>query len=156
MARGMTSLDLTAVSLNRQASVVIYQVTHFQPAFQSYFTCYYSFIMLLPDIPPEILLDNILPSMQISDILSLGCTNKVRCGRRFVWLNNSLKPSSLLPSLPTILSGIDAFKPITIFLLPARLVLADGSSSIAAYSIPEVISTHYFFSLYLTEITRSN
>ncbi|KAG6897434.1 hypothetical protein C0992_001595 [Termitomyces sp. T32_za158] len=32
--------------------------------------------MLLPDLPVEILLDNVLPSMPIPDILNLGCTNK--------------------------------------------------------------------------------
>jgi SCF-associated factor 1 len=34
-------------------------------------------MLLLSELPVEVLLDNLLPSMQIADVLRLGRTNKV-------------------------------------------------------------------------------
>ena len=40
----------------------------------------------LAELPIEVLLDNLLPYVQVPDILRLACTNKVR----FLWTSNVL------------------------------------------------------------------
>ena len=100
--------------------------------------------LTLDEVPIEILLDNLLPYVQVPDILRLACTSKVR----YLWTSNFINPymssgSSFQFFVLTIPCGSENYNQTLIS--PAKQLLgqAVGNLSIEAFLIHEVSSDFF-------------
>lgn len=100
--------------------------------------------LTLDEVPIEILLDNLLPYVQVPDILRLACTSKVR----YLWTSNFVNPymssgSSFQFFVLTIPCGSENYNQTLIS--PAKQLLgqAVGNLSIEEFLIHEVSSDFF-------------
>lgn len=97
--------------------------------------------LTLAEVPIEVLLDNLLPYVQVPDILRLARTSKVR----FLWKSNLINPymssgSSFQFFVRTILCGSENYNQTLISPVKQRLGQAVGNLSIEGFLIHEVSS----------------
>ena len=95
--------------------------------------------LTLAEVPIEVLLDNLLPYVQVTDILRLARTSKVR----FLWTSNLINPymssgSSFQLFVLTIPYGSENYNRTSIFPVKQLLGQAVGNLSIEASIIHEV------------------
>jgi hypothetical protein len=95
--------------------------------------------LTLAEVPVEVLLDNLLPYVQVQDILRLARTSKVR----FLWTSNLINPymssgSSFQFFVLTIPCGSENYNRTSISPVKQLLGQAVGNLSIEAFLIHEV------------------
>lgn len=95
--------------------------------------------LTLAEVPIEVLLDNLLPYVQVPDILRLARTSKVR----FLWTSNLINPymshgSSFQFFVLMIPCGSENYNRTSIFPVKQRLGQAVGNISIEGFTIQEV------------------
>ena len=103
--------------------------------------------LTLADVPIEVLLDNLLPYVQVPDILRLARTSKVR----FLWTSNLINlymmssGSSFQFFALTIPCGSKNYNPTSISPVKQPLGQAVGNLSIEAFLIHEVGSVSFCY-----------